>query len=510
MHNLIEYLETTYSKHGDKLAVEAADGELSFAQLRNTALRLGAAISNRCGADRIKKPIVVYMPKGSKCLCAMLGILYSANVYVPMDCRAPINRTKLIIETIDPILIITDEAGCELLTGNDVPERLIARFDELNSHTDQIPDEHVARILLKTQDADPANILFTSGSTGIPKGVVIPHRRIISYINWARGFFSIKDSEVIGNQAPFYFTVSVTDIYLCLATGSKLCIIPEDRFSRPNMLIQYLNEHKITMFFWVASVYHHIAKADAMSETVPRFLKHALFAGEPMAAPSLSYWIEKLPDVEFTHIYGSTETEMTMCYRVPKGVPIDKIPLGRACANTEILLLKEDLTAAKPGEIADIYVRGTLLALGYYKDLEKTRASFIQNPLHSEFSDIIYKTGDLGELRDGLIFFHGRRDHQFKHLGYRIEAGEIESAASKYPQIKNTCVVYDGDRRQIVLFYESDGEIDEHEYCRAMMSDLPIYMVPTRLVRLDVMPLNANRKKDRLLLKAKYIEKGND
>ena len=119
---------------------------------------------------------------------------------------------------------------------------------------------------------------------------------------------------------------------------------------------------------------------------------------------------------------------------------------------------------------------------------------------------MVYRTGDLGERKDGLIYFHGRRDHQFKHLGYRIEAGEIEAIASRYEGITNACILYDVEKRQIVLFYEADGEIDELAYRRALMEDLPVYMVPTRFVRLEAMPFNANRKKDRILLRASYIE----
>jgi len=506
MHNLIEFLEKTALSHGSKTAVEAADGSFSFVQLRGAALQIAAAISSLRGADREKKRIAVYLPKGARCLCAMLGVLYSGNVYVPMDCRAPANRTKRILEAVDPLLIITDEAGERFLADNGVPAELLAGYDALAARGVPVPDGYAEQTIARTIDADPAYILFTSGSTGVPKGVVIPHRRVINYIHWAREFFSIDGGEVIGNQAPFYFTVSAMDIYLSLATGATLNIIPEDRFSRPERLLQYLNEREISLIFWVSSVYHHVAKADALAGDCPRFLRRAWFVGEPMAEASLAYWTRKLPGVEFANLYGSTETDMTICYRIPGGGPIENLPLGRACANTDILLLKDDLTAAQPGEIADIYARGSCLASGYFQDPDKTRASFMQNPLHDEYTDILYKTGDLGEMRDGLLYFHGRKDHQFKHLGYRIEAGDIEAAAAGYDGIQNACALYDGEKRQIVLFYEAVKPIDELAYRRALMAELPVYMVPTRFVRLDAMPFNANRKKDRMLLKAQYIE----
>jgi len=505
-HNLLEFLEKTYAECGDKTAVEAVDGSYSFSQLHQKALEVAIAVSSNHDCYCAKKMVVVYMPKGARLLCAMLGVLYSGNVYVPMDCRAPINRTKLIIDIIDPVLIITDDEGYETLIKNDIPETLLAKYSELVEHNIPIPEGYAANTIALSQDVDPAYILFTSGSTGVPKGVVIPHRRVLNYIMWARDFFSIGSEEVIGNQAPFYFTVSAMDIYLCLATGSKLCIIPEDRFSRPEKLLLYLNEKKISLIFWVSSVYHHIANMDALRETRLEHLRRAWFVGEPMPINSLIYWMERLPGVEFTNLYGSTETDMTIVYRIPEGIPLSSIPLGCSCANTAVLLFNDDLTPAKSGEISEIYIRGSCLASGYFKDLEKTRSSFIQNPLHNDYTDILYKTGDLGEERDGLIYFHGRRDHQFKHLGYRIEAGEIEAIAAQCYDVKSACVLYDSGKRQIVLFYESAEQIDELAYRRALMENLPVYMVPTRYVRLSAMPYNANRKKDRVLLKSQYIQ----
>lgn len=510
MHNLIEFLENTCKINSDSPAIEAADSSLNFAELRRTSLQIAACIAEMRGSHCEKKMVAVYLPKGAKCLCAMLGALYSGNVYVPMDCRAPVNRTKLILEIVQPILIITDDKGKRTLSDAGIPKGLLANYDSILASAEPVSDDFVATTLSFMQDVDPAYLLFTSGSTGVPKGVVIPHRRVINYINWAREYYSVGGGEVIGNQAPFYFTVSAMDIYLSLATGSKLCIIPENLFSQPEKLLRFADEHEITLIFWVSSVYHHVAKSGALDKTKSNSLKHAWFVGEPMATPSLCYWMKHLPDAEFANLYGSTETDMTICYRVPKDLsPDESVPLGFPCANTEVILLKDDHTAAKSGEIGEICVRGSCLASGYYKDAEKTQTSFIQNPLHNDYPDIIYRTGDLGEIKDGLLVFHGRRDHQFKHLGYRIEAGETEAIAARFIGIKNVCVLYDGNKRQIVLFYEADVQIDELAYRRALMSDLPVYMVPTRLCGL--MPCRSTRtaKKTEYCSKNNILKVGN-
>ena len=512
MHNLIEFLEETYKTKGDKAAAEGEDVSYSFSELRGEALRIGGFIAETLGSSRGKKNIAVYLPKGVKCLCAMLGVLYSGNAYVPLDCRVPLNRTKAILDVIQPAMVITDEHGRQILAGADMPEAIIEAYDHIPTLYPASPEVLISATLSRTQDTDPAYILFTSGSIGAPKGVAIPHRRVINYINWARDEFSITDAEIIGNQAPFHFTVSVMDIYLSLATGSMLCITPEGLFAKPDKLLQYIEDKKdkkVSLIFWVSSAYHHIAKSGALEKRNLRSLRYAWFVGEPMAPQSLSHWMEHVPQAEFVNLYGSTETDMTLYHRTPGDYRGESaVPLGRPCANVEILLLNEGAAIAGPGETGEICVRGSCLAIGYYRDPINTKERFIQNPLHDDYPDIVYRTGDMGEDRGGQIFFHGRRDHQFKHLGYRIEAGEIEAAAIRYPGIRNACVIYDKARGQIVLFYEAVSGIDEAAHRRALMEDLPVYMTPTRYISLGAMPYNANGKIDRLQLKELYLEGG--
>jgi len=488
MRNLIEFLENTCKIKGGDIAVSDRDGSLTFNEIRSEALRIAGGIAKR---GDMGETVAVLLPKGVKSVCAMLGVLYSGGVYVPMDCRAPENRTRLILDIVKPALVIDGDNYDDIAKG------------EMN--------ERLAEAAIESaRDVDPAYILFTSGSTGVPKGVVIPHRRVINYINWAKERFAITGDDVIGNQAPFYFTVSAMDVYLCMATGARLEIIPEHLFSQPKRLLRHLQDKAVTLIFWVSSVYRHVMQSGALEEIKPDALKHAWFVGEPMAADTLNYWTEKLPPVRFANMYGATETDMTICFDVLKETSFEgHVPIGIPCANTGILLIKDLDADAKPagmGEIGEICVRGSCLALGYYKDMEKTKAAFIQNPLNNSYPDMIYRTGDLAEFKDGLFIFHGRRDHQFKHLGYRIEAGEIEAVSEQAGGVRSACVLYDAEKRRIVLFYEPGGDVDEQALRRALAGNLPAYMVPTLYVRLDEMPLNANKKKDRMLLKKKYME----
>lgn len=507
MHNLLEYLEQALPM--DAVAVHAADGTMTRGRWREGALRIAGAIRRR-GYTGTGRRIALYLPKGAGALRAMLGVLYAGHAYVPIDTRAPLARTAAILEVLEPALIITDAAGKAALAALEGPlaQLAIEEADTLDGETLAAGEGEalVAETLAATQSEDPAYLLFTSGSTGVPKGVVVPHRRVLHYIQWARDTFDVGADAVIGNQAAFYFTVSAMDIYLSLATGARLHIIPEDLFAKGEKLLAYVEEHHINLVFWVSSVYHNVARTGILANGAPACLQKLWFVGEPMPAHSLERWMEQLPDAEFVNLYGSTETDMTLHYRVPHGpLPAEGVPLGRPNTDTGVLLVDEALRPVPQGETGELCVCGACLALGYFRNPQRTEAAFIQSPLHTDYPDRWYRTGDLAHCEGGLYYFHGRRDHQFKHLGYRIEAGDIEAAAERCAGVRAAAVVYDAEKRQIALFYEHQEGFEETALRRWLMAELPLYMVPTRYVRLQTMPLNANRKKDRVLLKKTYI-----
>ncbi|PAF46151.1 hypothetical protein BKH41_09470, partial [Helicobacter sp. 12S02232-10] len=339
-----------------------------------------------------------------------------------------------------------------------------------------------------------------------PKGVVVSHRSIIDYIEWILSEKSIcpTSDDVIGNQSPFYFDNSVLDIYLCFSTGAKLILIPEEKFLFPIELLQYLDLKHINHIFWVPSALKSIEKSKTLQHCTPK-LKTILFAGENMPSKTLNHWIKYYPKTIFANLYGPTEITVDCTFHIINRPFRDdeSLPIGTSCRNTQIILLDEKLSLITlPNITGEICVRGSCLSLGYYNDLEKTNAAFIQNPLHCHYPEKIYKTGDIGYYnQEGEIILIGRKDFQIKHNGYRIELGEIENALGDFEEIFELCVLYDEKKSMIELFYESEKEIPKTTIFKHLEKKIPKYMHPQRLIFLKSMPLNANGKIDRKTLK---------
>jgi amino acid adenylation domain-containing protein len=347
--------------------------------------------------------------------------------------------------------------------------------------------------------------MHTSGSTGVPKGVVISHRSIFNYINWAIDTFSISENEVIGNQAPLFFDNSTLDIYLMIFTGATLHLIPEQFFMFPAKLLSYVKTNQINFVFWVPSVLINIANLKLLKSIEILSLKKVLFAGEVMPVKHLNYWINNLDDsVVFANLYGPTEITVDCTYYIVnrKFRDDELLPIGKPCRNSDILILNKENTICKTWEQGELCVRGSSLALGYWNNFEKTDSVFVQNPLNTHYPEKIYRTGDMVYMnRQGEIIFVGRNDFQIKHLGYRIELGEIEHSILSVFNSINACVLYDHSKNDIVLFYEFHDEIPIKEFRIKLKDVLSKYMMPTRYVKLDKIPLTASGKIDRVFLK---------
>lgn len=491
--SVIEYLESTVKSFPDKEAVRDPEMCITFSDLWDAAKRISNAIKN--GGVQRNRPIGVFIPKGCKMVESFAGINMSCCFYVPLDTKSPDSRVSSILTTLDATCVITDKAHENQLSNFYKGKTLVIEDVIAKVEAEGGEKNNVFQI-----DTDPVYSIFTSGSTGAPKGVVIAHRGVIDYIDWAVSTFKISYDSVIGNQAPFYFDNSTLDIYLMYATGATLDVIPDSCFAFPAKLVDYLNEHKITFVFWVPFVLVNVANMDILSAKKPKYLKDVLFAGEVMPNKHLNYWRKHLPHCRYANLYGPTEITVDCTYYIVEREFTDEesLPIGFPCRNSDVMILVDRQRLAKQGEQGELCVRGSSLALGYYNNPEKTASAFIQNPLHSHYPETIYCTGDIVyENEYGEIIYVGRVDAQIKHNGYRIELGEIETAILGTNMLDNCCVVYDFNNKKIVLFYQAAQDLNMAEFRKALSTKVPRYMLPTECHREEMLKQNSNGKIDR-------------
>lgn len=496
--NVLGYLKKTLLKRGDKTAIIDGDIIYTFGDLEKYSRKIASLIIKR--KDVFKCPVAVYLPSKSAMLISFLGILYSGNFYVPLDTKLPGEKIKSIINNLEPLFIITSKENKEKVEALQVMKDDIILIEDAFVELPENSDEIIQKRLDTLIDSDPLYIMYTSGSTGDPKGVVITHKSVINYIDWAVNCFGIDENTIIGNQAPFYFDISSQDIYLCLAAGASLVIIPEEFFIFPPKLLEYIAKQKVNFICWVPSVVINIANMKLLESIDINCLKKITVLGEVMPTKHFNYWRKYIPGAMYVNLYGPTEATIACTHYILDREFNDKepLPIGKKCHNYDILILNEEKKLTKKNEIGELCVRGISLAAGYWNNTEKTKAAFVQNPLNDRYPEIIYKTGDLVYLNENdEIMFVGRKDSQIKHMGYRIELGEIEIAVSSLKEIDHACVLYNNEKREITLFYIAGNELNPGLIRKNLLQLLPKYMLPKVFKRLEKFPLNKNGKIDR-------------
>ncbi|HDV6425738.1 TPA: AMP-binding protein, partial [Campylobacter coli] len=317
---------------------------------------------------------------------------------------------------------------------------------------------------------------------------------------WVCETFKFDENEILANQAPFYFDNSILDIFSSVKAGATLHLLPNHLFAFPNKILECLEKEKVSAIFWVPSVLIYFANTEALDDFSLSTLKKVLFCGEIMPNKQLNIWRKHLSDTLFANLYGPTEiTDVCSFYIIDRKFKDEELlPIGKACKNTELLVFDENMNLINPKQIGikgELYVRGTSLSLGYYNDKEKTQKGFIQNPLHDNYLDLLYKTGDIVAYNErGELLCYGRADNQIKYMGHRIELGEIESVINSHPQVKNSACIF---KDKIICFYESNEELDLKAFCKERLIS---YMIPNRFIQLKKFQLNQNGKIDRRVL----------
>lgn len=497
--NVLEYLEKTAPRVPDKLAFSNGTDGLTFAQVYDHSRAIGSYLAQ---GGYYNEPVVVFMGKHPKCIPAFFGCVYGGCFYVPIDEEMPRFRIELIFQNLNPRVMICDEKTAEIAKTFDFDGETL-----VYNQVSQTPINEAALMNIRDKqlDTDPIYIVFTSGSTGVPKGVVACHRSVIDYIENLSETLGFSEDTVFANQAPLYFDACLKELYPTIKFGATTYIVPHSLFMFPLKLVEYLNEHRVNTVCWVVSALTMISSFKTFEKVKPEYLHTIAFGSEVFPIKQFKLWRQALPNAKFTNLYGPTEcTGMSCYYHVDRDFELDEaIPVGRPFHNTQILLLTDKNELAQAGEVGEICIRGTCLTMGYYHNPEKTAEAFVQNPLNTRYPELIYRTGDLGRWNErGELIFVSRKDYQIKHMGHRIELGEIEVNVNMMDGIQTCCCIYDKPTDKIVLFYV--GQREMKELVTVLREKLPRYMIPNKVIQLETMPLTANGKLDRVTLKNQF------
>jgi amino acid adenylation domain-containing protein len=488
-----------------------------------------AAASNRVshllhglGARRGDR-VVLLLPKSPLAITSMLGTLGADCAYTPVDLKNPAARVAQILAALEARVVLACREAAPLVAalageGGLGPALRVAWLDceapeGAAAHASRGDFEGCPTTALPSQNgaSDVAHILFTSGSTGVPKGVMITHANVIAFISWAIEHFGIRPGDRCSGHSPLHFDLSTFDTYGTLWAGGELYPIAPEMNLLPHKLAQLIRDAELTQWFSVPSALNHMAKAGAVREYDFPALRRLLWCGEAWHAAGLAHWMRRLPHVRFTNLYGPTEATIASSFYDVPGLPSDEtkpVPIGRPCAGEELLVLDEALRPVAAGETGDLFIHGVGLSPGYWRDAAKTAAAFLPNPFSGDPSDRIYRTGDLARIgEDGQIVLVGRADTQIKSRGYRIELGEIEAALHAIDELEESAVVAVEsagiDGLAIVCGYvpRPGVGIEPSDLRTRLAARLPAYMLPSRWRRFERLPLNANGKVDRKALK---------
>jgi amino acid adenylation domain-containing protein len=523
---LQDWLSSQAQRRPEAAAVVFQGRATTYGWLEQASNRLARALQalGCTPGDRVG----LLLPKSPRALVAMFGVLKADCIYVPIDTTSPPSRIERILQLCECRCLLAEQSTSGLLNTLAANGGCSARILWMDagspgavtgppvpvfwSDVETFPGVPVAG---RSRPADPAHILFTSGSTGVPKGVVITHSNVTHFVNWAVRYFGIQSADRISGHPPLHFDLSTFDIYGTIAAGAQLHLLPPETSLLPHRLAAFIRDSELTQWFSVPSALLPLAKFNLLRRYDFPALRRLLWCGEKFPTPALMYWMQHLPHVDFVNLYGPTEaTIASSYYRVPR-CPADpgaEIPIGMPCSGELLFVLNDVMKPIVPGEIGDLYIGGAGLSPGYWQDPVKTAEVFRQNPFSLNSSDRIYKTGDLARIgADGMIYLVGRSDSQVKSRGHRIELGEVETCLHALAGVQEAAVVAvdSGAEDGVAIacaYVPAPGHATSAVTLKKHMAAvLPHYMIPTRWMELEHMPHNGNGKTDRVWIREQFL-----
>lgn len=495
MKNVYELLRLSASRFPDAIALSNGKDMLTFRELDTLVRQMASGIA----PNSQRSPLIIYMDHDLPAVISMLAIALSGNSYTIFNTELPDTRLKTMAKTLQAAYVITDDSHIEHATSLFSGEKIL-RYENLIST--QINTPLLKECLASQIDLDPLYINFTSGSTGIPKAVVIAHRSVLDFIPTFDSLFKITNQDILANQAPFDFDVSVKDIYTMLNTGATLVLVPRPLFSQPAKLLDFLSQEKITTMIWAVSALSLISLYHGLDYKVPEYVNKILFSGEVMPYKHLKNYLDHMPDTLFVNLYGPTEITCNALYHI-----IDRkrdysleLPLGKPFPNKRVELRKDNHIIEDPDTIGELYISGSGLSLGY---LNRSSKAFVEENKRG-YIERYYATGDLAYRNSyGEYVFKGRSDFQIKYMGHRIELEEIDRMLMSDPSVAAACSLFDPQKEKLIAYYI--GDIDKKTLKSQLMKDLPRFMIPAKLIQVSSFPLNKNGKTDRHQLMEDYL-----
>ena len=496
--NVLSFLENSAKKYPDHIAFKDKEDVITYNDLLIRSQKIAYLIRKNAKMESYEKnrPVAVFIDRNIRSLILFLAVIYSGNFYVPIDPTLPADRIHAMLDTLKPVSCISATKRKLIVEA--------ATYDSLLEQSENVSDseqEAVRTIKGLSIDVDPVYAIFTSGTTGVPKSVLVSHRSVIDLVHRFAEVFPFPDEPVFANQAPFDFDVSVKDIYNSLYLGGTVVIVPKSYFVMPAALFPYLQENRVSVLIWAVSALRIVQNFKLFDACIPDSISLVMFSGEIMPVKCLNYLMDYWQNATYVNLYGPTEITCNCSSYIVRDrlEDTDSIPIGKSFANTEMFLVDPDTLkrVREVGQKGEICVKGSCLALGYYSNFEQTDKAFVQDPEVTAYKDLMYRTGDIGYYdASGNLFYAGRRDHQIKHMGHRIEMGEIETVVNALDEIKMACAVYKESEEMIYLFYSADTACDE-VIIGQIKKMLPAYMLPNKFVYMHELPMNAHAKIDR-------------
>ncbi|MET0342474.1 MAG: amino acid adenylation domain-containing protein [Polyangiales bacterium] len=508
MTRRLEHLFASWARRApERMAVEGPDVQLSYGELSALADRFAHAFlaSGVQPGDRIG----IHLPRSGRGIAAMIGALRAGAVYVPLDPASPPSRMQLIVKDCGIQRVVIAPALLKNWVAQNVHEPVTDFFLSADGPIPSLPEgvhAHAWSALstatapeVPSRSSGPdelAYMLYTSGSTGVPKGVMLSHGNALAFVDWAADIIELSDKDRVASVAPFHFDLSVFDVWSSLSRGATLVIVDETTVVQGRRMLDLIRERDIHVWYSVPSAWTLMLETGGLAERGAPSLRVVYFAGEVFPMKHLRRTMQAVPNARFLNLFGPTETNVCLAYEV-KGVPGEEqtsIPIGVPSCGDTIQIVDEQGKAVPEGQVGELLVDGPTVMLGYWDGGRRTPA---KHP---------YPTGDLvSRLPSGDVMYHGRRDHMVKVHGYRIELGEVEATLHAHEGVKEA-IAFAHDQKLVAVIVPSDPNLSVLGIKNHCATHIPRYMIPSDIRLVANLPRTSSGKIDRVRTKAAAID----